>query len=292
MMRPIVISALAVLTILTACASGSTTPYSAEPPVVRDIGAFYSRLERATAPQSFIQVKTLGEVTYAGYKAPIKLFSIANRSGFKYRAFLSGGIHGNEPAGAETMGRFIEALAGDASLFPGISFDIVPITNPWGWSHDKRHNADGKDINRDFAAFSSQEAKIISGYLEGQHYDLMIDDHEDPDGKGFYLYQYAMPGQSLSRKVIGAVREMGFPIEQDVNMITLKTDDGLIDAPLWGLWYMQATRQLSFPNYCRLYKSDTVFTVETPTRLQYEDRLAIHSRVRGIILQDLLSSSK
>lgn len=288
-MRRLCLPLLALLAASAACASGSVAPYATEPPVKRDIAAFYDRIEHASAPQSFTQIKTLGEVSYSGYKAPIKLVSIANRSGFKYRIFLSGGIHGNELAGAETNARFIEALASDASLFPNIAFDIVPITNPWGWSHDQRYNGDGKDVNRDFASFASQEARIMSNYLEGKRYDLMIDDHEDPDGKGFYMYQYAESGQSLSRRVISAVKGMGFPIEQDVNMVILKTDDGLIDAPMWGLWYMKATGQLSFPNYCRLYKSDLVYTVETPTRLQYEDRVSIHSKVREIILQDLLS---
>jgi murein peptide amidase A len=288
-MRLLFLTISALLAVFTGCASGSIVPYAAEPPVIRDISAFNDRLERAVAPQSFVQVKTLGEVVYGTYKAPIKLYSVYNRAGFKYKVFLSGGIHGNEPAGAETEARFIEGLMSNAGIFPSISFDIIPITNPWGWGHDTRYNADGKDINRDFATFTSQEARIISSYLEGKHYDLMIDDHEDPGAKGFYIYQYAMQDQSLARKVIGAVRQMGYPIEQNVNMVILKTDDGLIDAPLWGLWYMKATGQLSFPNYCRLYKSDRVYTVETPTSLNYEDRLAIHGKVREILLQDLLS---
>ncbi len=288
-MRPILIPTLCAAIVLSACASGSIAPYASEPPTIRDIGTFYSRLENATAPQSFIQVKNLGEVVYRDFKTPIKLFSINNTTGFKYRVFLSGGIHGNEPAGAETSARFIESLAGDPSLYSSISFDVVPVTNPWGWSHDVRYNQAGKDINRDFSSFATQEAKIMADYLKNQRYDLMIDDHEDPDSKGFYIYQYAMPDQELSRKVIGAVRESGYPIEQEVNMVILKTDDGLIDAPMWGLWYMKATGQLSFPNYSRIYNSDRVYTVETPTALNYEDRVNIHTKVRELILRDLVS---
>jgi len=288
-MRFYLSAALVLIAIFTACASGNISPYTAEPPIARDIGALYGRLDSAVAPQSFIAEKTLGEVDYGSYKAPVKLFSIYNTSSFKYRVFLSGGIHGNEPAGAETEARFIESLAGGDTRFSNVSFDIIPITNPWGWSHDVRYNQAGRDINRDFASFATQEAKMISAYLEDKHYDLMIDDHEDPTGKGFYLYQYAMPDQVVARKVIGAIRGMGYPIEQDVNMVTLKTEDGLIDAPMWGLWYMKATGQLSFPNYCRLFKSDRVYTVETPTLLNYEDRVNIHTKVREMILQDLLS---
>ena len=145
------------------------------------------------------------------------------------------------------------------------------------------------DINRDLAPQRSQEARIIAGYLKENRYDLMIDDHEDPSASGFYMYQYAMPSQDLSRKVIAAVRAGGLPIEQNVNMVILKTDDGLIDAPMWGLWYMRATNQIGVPNYSRLYNSDNVYTVETATRLDYEARLTAHQTARQLILDDMIS---
>lgn len=274
---------------MAACASGGIKPYAEDPPIARDIDGLYSRLDKAVAPQSFIRVQDLGEVVYGSFKAPIRLYSIYNRSSNKYRVFLSGGMHGNEPGGVETLARFIESLARDPSQYGSVSFEIIPLTNPWGWAHDVRHNRDGIDINRDFAPQRSQEARIIAGYLKENRYDLMIDDHEDPDASGFYMYQYAMPSQALSRKVIAAVRAGGLPIEQNVNMVILKTDDGLIDAPMWGLWYMRATNQIGLPNYARLYNSDNVYTVETATRLSYEDRLAAHQKARQIILDDMTS---
>ena len=274
---------------MLACASGGTKPYTADPPVARDIDALYARLEKAVAPQSFTKVRDLGEVAYGSFTAPVKLYSICNRSGFKYRVFLSGGIHGNEPGGVETLVRFIESLARDPALYGNVSFEVVPLTNPWGWSHDVRYNRDGIDINRDLAPQRSQEARIIAGYLEENRYDLMIDDHEDPSASGFYMYQYAMPSQALSRKVIAAVRGGGMPIEQNVNMVILKTDDGLIDAPMWGLWYMRASNQIGVPNYSRLYNCDNVYTIETATSLNYEDRLTAHREARQVILDDMIS---
>jgi len=271
----------------SACASGGATPYREDPPVARDIEALYARLEKAVAPQSFIKVQDLGEVVYGSFKAPVKLYSIYNRSGFKYKVFLSGGIHGNEPAGVETLARFIELQARDPALYGNVSFEIVPLINPWGWAHDVRYNRDGIDINRDLAPQRSQEARIMAGYLKENRYDLMIDDHEDPSASGFYMYQYAMPSQDLSRKAIAAVRGGGLPIEQNVNMVILKTDDGLIDAPMWGLWYMRASNQIGVPNYSRLYNSDNVYTVETATQLNFEDRMSAHQQVRQVILDEL-----
>lgn len=279
--------ALAITLLMLACASGGVKPYTEDPPLARDIDAFYARLETAVAPQSFIKAQDLGEVVYGSFRAPIKLYSIFNRSGFKHKVFLSGGIHGNEPAGPETLARLIESLSSDPALYGGVSFEIVPLINPWGWAHDVRHNRDGVDINRDLAPQRSQEARIIAGYLKENRYDLMIDHHEDPSASGFYMYQYAMPSQAVSRKAIAAIRAGGLPIEQNVNMVILKTDDGLIDAPMWGIWYMRATGQIGVPNYSRLYNCDNVYTVETATGLDYEQRLSAHQEARQVILGEL-----
>lgn len=272
-----------------ACASGGVRPYGQDPPLARDIAALYERLDKAVAPQSFIKVKDLGEVVYGSFKAPVRLYSVFNRSGFKYKVFFSGGIHGNEPAGVETLALFIESLARDPALYGNVSFEIVPLINPWGWAHDVRFNRDGIDINRDLAPQRSQEARMMAGYLKQGRYDLMMDHHEDPSASGFYMYQYAMPSQELSRQAIAAVHAGGLPVEQDVSMVILRTDDGLIDAPMWGLWYMLATGQIGVPNYSRLYNSGNVYTIETATRLNYEDRLAAHREARRIILDALVS---
>ena len=47
----------------------------------------------------------------------------------------------------------------------------------------------GFDINRDFATFNTQEARIIKQLFNDRRYDLMVDLHEDKDARGFYLYQ-------------------------------------------------------------------------------------------------------
>ena len=188
---------------------------------------------------------------------------------------FSAGIHGNEPAGAECALRFVEALARKPERYEGIAFDIIPLVNPWGWTHDIRFNQAGIDINRDFATFDSQEANIIRDILEKDQYTIMFDLHEDPAAKGFYIYQYGLGDRHLTRQIVAAIEDLGYPVEQDVKMVILKTENGIIDAPMWGLKYMRLIGQLSITNYYRLYNSPYVFTVETPTSLPFEDRLII-----------------
>ena len=104
----------------------------------------------------------------------------------------------------------------------------------------------------------------------------MIDHHEDPHAKGVYLYQYGNRDTSAARRVLTEVKTLGYPLEEEVNMIILKTDNGLIEAPMWGLRYMRVTGQLSITNYARLKLSDIVYTVETPVNLPIAERIKIH----------------
>lgn len=271
------------------CASGHKEPFPETQPLVRDISSVESRLASAVSSHDRLTMKAIGEVDYGAYKAPVWVVSFTPPKESKYNVFLCGGIHGNEPAGAEIMVETIELIAENQLRYDDVSFDIVPIVNPWGWSHDIRFNRDGTDVNRDFASFECQEARIIRDFMLGKKYDLIVDHHEDPDASGFYMYQYANPDIRLSRKSIEIVKGLGYPIEQNVNMVILRTKDGLINAPLWGLWYMELTRQLSMANYFRLNNSRRVYTVETPMRLAWEDRLSMHRKASGILLDSLRS---
>ena len=77
----------------------------------------------------------------------------------------------------------------------------------------------GFDINRDFATFNTQEARIIKQLLNDRSYDLMVDLHEDQDAQGFYLYQYGLADKSVCEKIVAVIQDMGYPIEQDVRAL-------------------------------------------------------------------------
>jgi hypothetical protein len=272
-------AALAVLGVglafLGGCASGNRDPYTADPPLVRPQGELEAELRSAAAASDRLSLVEAGRIIYPGFEAPLWLVRYRPPDPRKV-VLVTGGVHGNEPAGAGWVVELIRDLSARPDAYPTDAMDLIAVVNPWGWSHDQRYNRDGRDINRDFARFATQEARVLRELFAGNRYDLVIDHHEDPDAAGVYLYQYAMKDESLSRHVLAAIRERGYPLEQDVNMVILRTRDGLIDAPRWGLGYMRLTRQLSVTNYLRLEHSERVYTVETPTRLPMADRLAIH----------------
>ena len=268
---------------LWGCASGHRRPFPAEQPAIRQLESIDARLHSAVEKSPFLTMTIIGRVRHERFEAPVALVRFANGPAGAPRILLTGGVHGNEPAGVETAVRLVEHLAADPDSVPACVVEIIPMVNPWGWSHDIRFNREGLDVGRDFASLESQEAGIIQAHLQGNRYDLIIDLHEDPAACGFYMYQYGRPDKSIVEPIIAAVAAMGYPIEQDVKMVTLRTRNGVIDAPLWGLRYMQLTGQLSLSNYGRLYNSPNVFTIETPTRLDWEDRLRLQQRALDML---------
>jgi len=61
-------------------------------------------------------------------------------------------IHGNEPAGTPLLQRLAEELASRGDLLHGRRVLLVPIANPDGYARRSRGNANGIDVNRNFAA--------------------------------------------------------------------------------------------------------------------------------------------
>jgi hypothetical protein len=258
---------------LYACASGHQAPFDGDRQPQRQLSACEQRLRHAAAASRNLSLEEIGRVSYPGFAAPLWRILYRPDGPVKTTVLFSAGIHGNEPAGTECALRFVEALAHRPDRYKDIAFDIIPLVNPWGWVHDIRFNRTGIDINRDFAGIDSQEADIIRRALGKDKFDLMFDLHEDPHARGFYIYQYGLKDRQVAERIVAAIEDMGYPVEQDVKMVVLKTQNGIIDAPMWGLHYMRLTGQMSITNYYRLYHSHYVFTVETPTVLPFEDRL-------------------
>jgi hypothetical protein len=280
---PIAVACFAFLS----CASDHREPFTGAEPVVRDLAAFEAELRAAAAGGDGISVAEAGRVSWEGFESPIWVVHV-DRPGAARRALVAAGTHGNEPAGTAWAVELVRRLAADPSAFVEVSFDIVPLLNPWGWSRDVRQDRDGHDINRGFVTFTSQEARVFRDFVAGRRYDFAIDHHEDNSAAGFYVYQYADRDTGPTRRLIDRVRGLGFPIEQDVSFVILHTRDGLIRAPRWGLWYMKATRKLSLTNWLRLEGIPKVFTVETPTALPIADRIALHSAAFTSLAVDVL----
>ncbi len=270
---------------LMACASGHHEKFSKDTPVVRDLPGLYNELNKMTGLSKNLSLQEIGNITYDGFKSSILhvAYRSPDSSKKKYKILIEAGIHGNEPAGVAFVRELIGRLADGSTPLADYDLDIIPVVNPWGWSHDIRFNMAGIDINRDFSSHHSQEARIIINFFKDRRYDLVMDLHEDPKAQGVYFYQYARDDKTLLNRLVAEVKSSGYNIENNVNMILLKTKNGIIDAPMWGLWYVKLTGQLSLSNYCRMYLSGNVFTIETPTNIPLDKRVFCASESGGII---------
>jgi hypothetical protein len=133
---------------------------------------------------------------------------------------LNGGTHGEEPAGAEAMVRFLEERRYER--WPRVAFTLIPCANPWGFAHDRREGPGGRDLNRAFrrAGHATPEVTLLKRALGRRTFDLFVDCHEDEDAPG--LYVFAPP--ALGKAVVAAAGALGpvhpGPLVDDVIPLT------------------------------------------------------------------------
>ena len=155
---------------------------------------------RAWSIESFFQV---GDLNW--YALQRNIPPTACSEAFR-RIYISAGIHGDEPAGPLAALRLIEAdqWPGNSQVF------LLPCLNPIGFLGNRRENAEGKDLNRDYRHLHAAEVRAHISWLERQpKFDLYFCLHEDWESPGFYLYEQNPDRQTaLGRGMIDAVREV------------------------------------------------------------------------------------
>src|ERR1022692_774697 len=122
------------------------------------------------------------------------------------RIYVSADIHGDEPAGPLAALQLLQE-----NRWPdNAEILLVPCLNPIGFTLNRRENADGIDLNRDYRSPKSAEARAHIAWLERQpKFDLYLCLHEDWESHGFYLYEQN-PDQkpSLAERMIEAIKKI------------------------------------------------------------------------------------
>jgi protein MpaA len=107
-------------------------------------------------------------------------------SGDTPRVYISAGIHGDEPAGPLAVLFLLQQNKWPADF----SFWLCPCLNPTGFLLNRRENADGVDLNRQYLQPQAAETVAHINWLEGQpFFDLSLCLHEDWEAHGFYVYE-------------------------------------------------------------------------------------------------------
>jgi hypothetical protein len=159
--------------------------------------AYLNRLSKACEKHD-LSLKTAGSVG----GSDIKTFKI--NPGAKKRICLIGGIHGDETGGPHGILYWLENYS-----LPNRGIDVLPLVNPYGYTHDQRYNKD-YDMNRQWTNIKNlkDENKIIYNSIKDTDYELMFTVHEDPGQEdGFYLYTCERSRVVLWKKCISLAKK-------------------------------------------------------------------------------------
>ena len=226
---------------------------------MRNYAEITERLKRLDAP-----IELIG--TAHGYSIhQIRLASSSARTA--RRVLITGGVHGDEPAGVEAVLQFLER--DNTQLLKNFSFLVIPCINPYGYVHNTRETLNGVDINRTFEAEDVAEMAIVKQALGQTQFSLAIDFHEDYDATGFYLYEGKRDEQYIGPALAAAAKAIG-PIDpEDPGEDAPDIAEGVYKvANSWG------TQGLA--PYLLHFHSEHVIISETPTVWQLERRAALH----------------
>lgn len=126
-----------------------------------------------------LQMEIIGK-TQKGRDIP--LITIKNKSNKdKLDLFYFARVHGDEPAGTESMLFFIHKMTTDASvqkLLDNLNFYIIPMLNIDGGETMSRRTANNIDLNRDQSKLDTPEAKILHKVVNKINPHVAVDFHE------------------------------------------------------------------------------------------------------------------
>jgi hypothetical protein len=149
--------------------------------------------------------------------------------------------------------------------------------NPAGFTLNRRENAGGIDLNRDYRNPQSAEVRAHTAWLEQQpQFDFYLCLHEDWESRGFYLYEQNPDGRlSLAERIITAVREI-CPIDES-EIIEGRVAQGGIIRPA-----IQPHERPDWPEafYLIVNKSRQGYTLEAPSDFPLQMR--VNALVAGV----------
>jgi hypothetical protein len=146
---------------------------------------------------------------------------------------------------------------------------------------NRRENAQGIDLNRDYRDTKSDE---IRGHIEWlkrkPHFDVTLCLHEDWEAKGFYLYEQNPDEQpSFAKKIISKVAGV-CPIDRNPMIGGWPAENGIIRPEQDPFSRPQWPEAL----YLITNKTRLSYTLESPSSLPLQTRIAaLTTAVRAVL---------
>jgi len=193
------------------------------------------------------------------------------------KIYLSTGIHGDEPAGPLAVRELLQENQWPAAA----GLWLCPCLNPAGFQLNRRENAAGVDLNRDYRHLQTAEIRAHVAWLKEQpDFDLTLCLHEDWESHGFYVYEVNPDHEpSLGEKMIEAVSKV-CPIDHSPVIEDRPARGGIIrpdldpaQRPLWPEAF-----------YLIMNKTRHSYTLEAPSDFPLSTRVAaLVAAVRSVL---------
>jgi protein MpaA len=185
----------------------------------------------------------------------------------KPRVYISTGIHGDEPAGPLALRHLLQQNQWPANF----GLWLCPCLNPGGFALNRRENAQGLDLNRQYLQPQAAETAAHIRWLERQPlFDLCLCLHEDWEAHGFYVYELNPDNRpSLAEPIVHEVGRL-CPIDPSALIEGRAASNGIIrptvdprDRPQWPEAF-----------YLLTYKTSLSYTLEAPSDFPLLRRVA------------------
>ena len=245
---------------------------------MRDYTEITERLKNLELP-----IKLVGNVhAKENLNWPIHQIHLAASTDTPQPILITGGVHGDEPAGVEAALQFLER--DNTALLKQFSFTIIPCVNPYGYVHETRETRDDIDINRSFETDDTTEVAIVKKALGQTQFAFAIDFHEDYEATGFYLYEGTRDEKYIGPQLAATAKAIG-PIDpDDTNKEAPDLVEGVYKvSPEWGTEGLVP--------YLLHFHSKHAIISETPTVWQLERRAALHLTILDTAL-DIISEPR
>ncbi len=249
---------------------------------VRDYGDVVRRLQ--ALPRRQWRLRQAGEVW--GYP----WFALDRRVGpGAPTVFLSGGMHGEEPAGVEGVLQWLES--GEWARWR-VNWFVFPCINPYGWERNQRTNAQRRDINRQFrGANDTPEMLLVKRLVIHKRFLFSIEFHEDVDASGYYLYEACRTPPFIGERILRSVRRV----------IHLNPDPVIDGSPASGNGLIRRNPDLAalrkrrrWPMAYHLFLNSTghILGSETPVTVPLQQRAAAHRTALRTALREVLGNKR
>ena len=223
---------------------------------------------------SGVQVRELGRV------AEYPIFAVEQgHHPDRPTALITGGTHGDEPAGPEAVLEFCRRGAGP--WLEAFNFLAVPCLNPHGYARGTRHNAQDVDINWAYQRDDVPEIQIVRALLAGRRFPFVVDFHEDWESPGFYLYELRRDRDPVGAQIMEKVSRI-CPLNTQPVIEGQRARGGIIFPTEEK---HEELRGEGIPVVMYDHHTDHLVVPETPTALPLAQRVQAHLTVLEVIVE-------